>query len=998
MYKDLSLKEKAKVIREGVRLGLNSIDDIQSLYDEAISYQQGGPIVSPYGQWKYPGRDTIIPSNNITMDYIDYPVLGISDTGDAKVMMPWNDYKFKGSMVYEHPLVSNQFQLGGLAKPFSYGDIPDVRYQKGGNLFQERGFINRIKPIEEYITPLEPVITDNTAIVQNPVYTPQEKSYAAAQQAFYERHKSPEAEKKASREARQALREDRQAVKNQKAAEFGTLDTPQSSNLQYAWRRFNNSKGSELLYLLPVIGETMFGVDVADKLYSGNYGDAAKDLALYGAMTYAPELLSVLKNGYNKVFVKDLPFNNSLRYRGLHTDKNPSYGEPQISKEAIEDAKQSGYIRSNDKTYDGPYFSSFYNANFYARLGKNPILIEEIPNSGIRWVNPDKYSRGIIEDVKRIGDYAIPYYNGSTSVPSNLFTYWQKHPIIGWRQYNFNKGGSIHIKPENRGKFTALKKRTGHPASWFKAHGTPAQKKMATFALNSRHWKHQDGGHLFQEAGQTFKRPQDDLTRRNILTSPILPPKSYYEQSTIPELEPKKPQPLQPIEGTYGNKYSELVPMSDGTYVNNPINKGLQQDWRTFGAEIALPFMAAAGPAIGSTATWLASKPALYNLGRMTLGSEIGGRGVDLASQLFTGNTWGQNVGNVVEGITGWNPNNTMVGQFITDATNPGNYFDLSRLWKTGLATSPLVTRRNSIRQTNTQTNNSGSDFDIEDARNMFRSFEPDYTPSQSSGYRISQNETPRELLEDLENLIDHNIHGTYNRTDTPRIIHILEDIQNDANIHINPSILTTQAKFPSLTSRYRNFIENNQTFGPMLSRLKYTLNDYSRLKPNLRKGQIEDSGHILWGILHKPQDGKDITGLSYFNMSPKNAVERAKRDMARIPVGSRFILDYADATSHNSYPLSLHMMNSYVSPNFNVKPSKFFGLQRMIPLNDMGFATDDVLKSTNRNITRLNKDRGLKLPQAYLKNGTVFVPAVYAERIYDIGGYINDLIPYYSW
>lgn len=55
-------------------------------------------------------------------------------------------------------------------------------------------------------------------------------------------------------------------------------------------------------------------------------------------------------------------------------------------------------------------------------------------------------------------------------------------------------GGKIHIKPENRGKFTALKKRTGHSASWFKAHGTPAQKKMATFALNARKWKHSDGG------------------------------------------------------------------------------------------------------------------------------------------------------------------------------------------------------------------------------------------------------------------------------------------------------------------------------------------------------------------------------------------------------------------------------------------------------------------------------------------------------------------------
>lgn len=58
----------------------------------------------------------------------------------------------------------------------------------------------------------------------------------------------------------------------------------------------------------------------------------------------------------------------------------------------------------------------------------------------------------------------------------------------------FKDGGTIHIKKKNRGKFTALKKRTGHSASWFKAHGTPAQKKMATFALNARKWKHSEGG------------------------------------------------------------------------------------------------------------------------------------------------------------------------------------------------------------------------------------------------------------------------------------------------------------------------------------------------------------------------------------------------------------------------------------------------------------------------------------------------------------------------
>lgn len=58
----------------------------------------------------------------------------------------------------------------------------------------------------------------------------------------------------------------------------------------------------------------------------------------------------------------------------------------------------------------------------------------------------------------------------------------------------FSNGKSpIHIKPANRGKFTALKKRTGHSASWFKENGTPAQKKMAVFALNAKKWHHADG-------------------------------------------------------------------------------------------------------------------------------------------------------------------------------------------------------------------------------------------------------------------------------------------------------------------------------------------------------------------------------------------------------------------------------------------------------------------------------------------------------------------------
>ena len=61
---------------------------------------------------------------------------------------------------------------------------------------------------------------------------------------------------------------------------------------------------------------------------------------------------------------------------------------------------------------------------------------------------------------------------------------------------DYRDGGSIHIKEENRGKFNELLDRTGKSASWFKEHGTPLQKKRATFALNARKWQHADGGSI----------------------------------------------------------------------------------------------------------------------------------------------------------------------------------------------------------------------------------------------------------------------------------------------------------------------------------------------------------------------------------------------------------------------------------------------------------------------------------------------------------------------
>jgi hypothetical protein len=63
------------------------------------------------GQWEHPGEITEIGSNIITMKGVPYPVLGISDTGDRKLMQPGEEYKFNGKKVTEFPLAQNGKKL-----------------------------------------------------------------------------------------------------------------------------------------------------------------------------------------------------------------------------------------------------------------------------------------------------------------------------------------------------------------------------------------------------------------------------------------------------------------------------------------------------------------------------------------------------------------------------------------------------------------------------------------------------------------------------------------------------------------------------------------------------------------------------------------------------------------------------------------------------------------------------------------------------------------------
>lgn len=63
------------------------------------------------------------------------------------------------------------------------------------------------------------------------------------------------------------------------------------------------------------------------------------------------------------------------------------------------------------------------------------------------------------------------------------------------------KGAGIHIKKENRGKFTETKKRTGKTTEELTHSKNPLTRKRAIFAQNAKKWKHEDGGEVHKPNG-----------------------------------------------------------------------------------------------------------------------------------------------------------------------------------------------------------------------------------------------------------------------------------------------------------------------------------------------------------------------------------------------------------------------------------------------------------------------------------------------------------------
>jgi len=84
----------------GLTAGNNVIGGFPSVGFDGEMYSQDGykrnskDVNNPYN---------VIPSRNITMKNVDFPVLGIDNLGNSKMMWPEEDYIFEGDEVLEIP-------------------------------------------------------------------------------------------------------------------------------------------------------------------------------------------------------------------------------------------------------------------------------------------------------------------------------------------------------------------------------------------------------------------------------------------------------------------------------------------------------------------------------------------------------------------------------------------------------------------------------------------------------------------------------------------------------------------------------------------------------------------------------------------------------------------------------------------------------------------------------------------------------------------------------
>jgi hypothetical protein len=143
------------------------------------------------------------------------------------------------------------------------------------------------------------------------------------------------------------------------------------------------------------------------------------------------------------------------------------------------------------------------------------------------------------------------------------------------------KRGGIHINPANKGKFNALKARTGKTTAQLTHSSNPLTRKRAIFAQNAKKWRHEDGG-MINNTGY-LKGSQTDTNPMNIIPSNYITTNGMSRPITAMS-DTGDQRNLYPNTGNYafGGNYVMEKPMYQDGGTTDDIYLNKQPNYRGF--------------------------------------------------------------------------------------------------------------------------------------------------------------------------------------------------------------------------------------------------------------------------------------------------------------------------------------------------------------------------------------------------------------------------------
>lgn len=134
-----------------------------------------------------------------------------------------------------------------------------------------------------------------------------------------------------------------------------------------------------------------------------------------------------------------------------------------------------------------------------------------------------------------------------------------------------------------------------------------------------------------------------------------------------------------------------------------------------------------------------------------------------------------------------------------------------------------------------------------------------------------------------------------------------------------------------------------------------------------------------------------DRKNASYFNMSPKQAVEKATNDFNNLQHGQAWHLTDDYSVSTDSYPLQLNLMSKYKDSGKISAVHDSDGNVRTMYLNSFGNLKGDAsIKRINKKIQNISEIIGEDLPKAVQNGHSIKVPQIYYRK-YSDGGQTGD-------